>query len=756
VTSGKQFVQNTELVSETMNEDKKAGARDLSVNPIPVEAARVINVSNRLPVQLGEVIKRSSGGLVSALDAVAEDRSLAWIGWPGAAVPEDEQAEIRNRLWGDFRCQPVFLTDEEIRGYYDGFSNSSVWPLFHYMATYSEYDERWFEAYVKVNQKFAEEILNCASKEQPVWIHDYHLMLVPEMVRRARPDLKIGFFLHTPFPSYELFRCHPYREQLLEGLLGADLIGFHTFGYLRHFRSSLLRLLGVESELDRMNHKGRETRLGVFPIGINWRGFEAARASSEYREFLGDYEQLYANRKLVLSVERMDYTKGIPRKLQAIETFLELNPERRNSTTFMIIAVPSRGGVERYQDLQDEVEKTVGHINGRFATVENTPIHFIHNNIPMSQLTALYAVADVALVTPLVDGMNLVAKEFLACQDDRHAGVLILSEFAGAAQELFNATLVNPYSTMEVANAIREALETPADVRRERVFDMTEWVRRKDSVDWAKSFLAELTREVKPNDATSPSLPITRTTLAPLAGSVAGTRRALFLDYDGTLTPIVRDPAMALPSQQLTALLGKLSKRPDLDVYIISGRKERFLQKHFGDYPFTLVAEHGYRVREPNEDWKIFNDKVDLSWKEQISEILHLYADSTPGTRVENKTSALVWHYRQADPEFGRWKATELLGELREAAANMPVEIRQGKKIIEIGSQQVSKGAIVSHRMERYAWALCAGDDKTDETMFELRDNRIITVKVGDGETSAGHRIGSPGDLIALLGEAIA
>ncbi len=711
---------------------------------------RVINVSNRLPIRVDQGFTKSSGGLVSALEGITGQYDLHWIGWAGHDVSTSQREEVVRRLHDEFGYVPVFLTDHEAEMYYSGFANASVWPLLHYMQTYAEYDDAWWDVYKTVNQRFADAVLADARDGDLVWVHDYHLMLVPSMLKRANATLKVGFFLHTPFPSYEIFRCHPRREALILGLLGADLIGFHTFGYLRHFRSTVLRLLGIETDIDRVIHDGLESRIGVYPIGINGPGFADMLASETFRDQLAKYDKLYHGKRLVLSVERMDYTKGIPHKIAAIERFLETHPDDRENTVFVIIAVPSRQGVDRYQELIEDVESAVGRINGQYSTVTNVPINFIHRGVPFHELCALYRRADAALVTPLMDGMNLVAKEFVACQGD-DPGVLILSEFAGAAQELFNAWMVNPYDTHKVVEAIEQALAMDREERVKMIEPMKARVIEQDSVWWAKRFIGDLDA-AKPGARQTSSVQTLNDDVAERFAP-SDQRKALFLDYDGTLAEIVTNPAKAIPTQGLHRAIAALAARKDVDVYVVSGRHHEFLDQHLGHHPVTLIAEHGYMVREPDAPWRLFNDKVDLSWKAKLLPILELYAATTPGSTVEQKTSAIVWHYRKADPEFGRWKAGELIGELMESLSNLPVELHHGKKIVEVSSQQVNKGEAMRHYLatKTYSITLAAGDDQTDENMFAFRSRDVVTVKVGTGDTAAAYRVDSPARFRELL-----
>jgi len=707
---------------------------------------KLINVSNRLPIKKeGNTYKKSSGGLVAAMSGVRDLLDFVWVGWTEASADSaEEKQKIKSDIAEQFNYRPVFLEESEINDYYHGVCNSSLWPLLHYMATYADYNENWFPAYKTANQKFAEAVLEVAEENDMVWVHDYHLFLVPAILKAAMPSLKIGFFLHTPFPSYEIFRCHPMRQALIEGLLGADLIGFHTFGYLRHFRSTILRIAGIESEINNFTWNGQKKQIGVFPIGINWTGFEKILQSDAHGNELAKYRKQFKNKKVVLSVERLDYSKGIPRKLQAIEEFLITHPEEINNTVFMFISVPSRESVDTYRELKEEIEYTVGRINGQYSTLQNVPIHFLNQSVSQNELCALYSLADVCLVTPLMDGMNLVAKEYVACQTSGK-GVLILSEFAGAAQELFNAILINPYNITEVAQAIHRALNMSEDEKDGRVEPMRSRVIEYNSVFWADSFIEAL-RESGSADSYTPQIVKKPGRDIIKQFRANNKRKALFLDYDGTLIEFERKPDAAIPTAELKSILHALSRREDISTHIVSGRKAEFLEKHLGNYNFTLIAEHGYMIKEPGKEWRLLNPAVDLSWKKQVKEVLELFLLSTPGTSIEEKTSALVWHYRKADPEFGLWKAHELLEHLTGIIANMPVEAHHGKMIIEVNSQLINKGSAVERIMHgnNFDMVLCIGDDQTDETMFRLKDKGVITVKVGKEDTEAKYRLPAP------------
>jgi len=701
---------------------------------------RVLNVANRLPVTIGSSIKKSSGGLVAALEGVSNSEfELQSIGWPGPVDPETDLPELRKTLEDDYGCIPVFLSDELVQGYYHGLSNSSLWPLLHYNRAYMNYSDSDWAAYRTVNELFAEAVLEEVREDDIVWVHDYHLFLLPELLRAAKPNLKIGFFLHTPFPSSEVIRCHPQREALIRGVLGADLIGFHTYGYLRHFRSSALQLLGLESDMTEIQVGNHTASLGIFPIGINSESFETQMESPQHSKLLSEFQQNWLGKRIVLSVERLDYSKGLLRRLEAIEAFLAGTADRDN-IVFLFVSVPTRGEVKEYQMLRESIEREVGRINGLYASVQNSPIHFIHQSIPFTELCALYAIADVGLVTPLVDGMNLVAKEYLACQDDADPGVLVLSEFAGAAQELVNAIIVNPYNKIEVANAIDQALTMSREERCERMGYMKNRVLQYNSDYWARSFIDELNQSeqllTNPRDLLSDEKIITKTL-------TEGGSTAFFLDYDGTLRDFEDQPGDAFPNEELHALLQQLEQSP-VDVYIISGRSGETLKDWLGQYNFTLIAEHGNRFLAPGSDaWHSLNPDRDFSWKEAVREVFSLYEGSTPGSSIEDKESSVVWHYRLSDPIYGNWKANQLLSDMYSMLGNLPVEIHHGKRIVEASSMHVNKGRAVEYFLDRndYDAVLCAGDDQTDEAMFRLSRKNIVSIKVGEGDSQAANRV---------------
>jgi trehalose 6-phosphate synthase/phosphatase len=731
--------------------------------------ARLVVVSNRLPFSLSKVagggyaFGPSSGGLVTALGAYIERErrenglDCVWVGWPGVAVARTRQAEIREAAMRDYGSWPVFLSDEEAHDFYHGFCNKTLWPLFHYFPSYATYEASQWEAYERVNARFAEEIAGLLREGDRVWVQDYQLMLLPALLRALRPGLSIGFFLHIPFPSFEVFRLLPsrWREALLKGVLGADLIGFHTHDYTQYFLRSVYRTLGHDHHLGRIRFEDRMPRADTFPIGIDAARFlqaasdaEVGRLAAEIRHDLGP------ETRIVFSVDRLDYSKGILQRLLGFEEFLDRNAGLRGRVVFLLSVVPSREEVPQYRRMKKDLDEVVGRINGRHGNTGWMPILYQYRSLPFEELVACYRAADVALITPLRDGMNLVAKEFVACRagDD---GVLILSETAGAARDLGEAILVNPNHKEEIAEALREALSMEPAEQERRMRPMRERMGRYDAAWWARSFLDGLeasSRAAAERVRAQAFGPQTRAALRTRFAEAP--RRLLLLDYDGTLVPFAPIPRLAAPDEDLRRLLGELASDPRNDVVIISGRDRGTLEAWLGDLPLRLVAEHGAWLRAPGEAWRLLKP-VGAEWKDTLRPLLEMYVGRLPGSLLEEKDLSLAWHYRRADPELGLARAKELVDDVVQYTANFDVQVLEGKKVVEIRNAGIHKGAAALHYVEtlRPDIILAVGDDQTDEDVFQALPAEAVTVRVGEVFSRARYRLRDFREVRALLGE---
>src|SRR4051794_1604136 len=459
-------------------------------------------VANRLPVDQERLPdgtttwKRSPGGLVTALEPLLRRRRGAWVGWPGVIDSDEEPIEQE-----ELRLQPVRLSADEFADYYEGFSNATLWPLYHDVIVKPMYHREWWDRYVDVNRRFAEAASRAAARGGTVWVQDYQLQLVPKMLRELRPDLTIGFFLHIPFPPIELFMQLPWRTEIIEGLLGADLVGFHLAGGAQNFLILARRLLdantsrglvGVRSRFGEVQLGSRTVQVGAFPISIDSTALDQTARDRNIRRRAREIRSELGNpRKVLLGVDRLDYTKGIDVRLKALDELLEEGRAKRDDTVLIQLATPSRERVESYQILRNDIERQVGHINGEYAEVGHPVVHYLHRPVPRDELVAYFVASDVMLVTPLRDGMNLVAKEYVACRSDL-GGALVLSEFTGAAAELRQAYLVNPHDLEGVKDAIEAALNQSEEEGRRRMRAMRRQVLAHDVDRWARSFLDAL------------------------------------------------------------------------------------------------------------------------------------------------------------------------------------------------------------------------------------------------------------------------
>lgn len=706
--------------------------------------SRLLIVSNRLPIsvqmQEGEFsYVPSAGGLATGLKSLHEEGDTLWLGWPGYTfTPEEDTSEVTQKLQSD-NMYPVYITAEDYEDFYEGFSNKTIWPLFHYFQQFTNYNTKYWEVYKKVNQQFCDELLKIVEPGDRIWVHDYQLMLLPQMIREQQPDATIGFFLHIPYPSYEVFRTLPWRKEILLGMLGSDFIAFHTYDYVRHFLSGVSRILGLEHSLGRIRLNDRIIEVDSMPMGIDYKKFENAVREPETISEVVKFSQQFGQQKLILSIDRLDYTKGILQRLEAFEQFLTKYPEYHNKVSLIVVLVPSRAGVDQYQALKVQIDEIVGRVNGGHNTVDWRPIHYFYRALDFNTLSALYYLAEIALVTPFRDGMNLVAKEYLASKIDKK-GVLILSEMAGAAKELSGAVMVNPNDVTSIVDAIYTALNMPVEEQKQRNEAMQEVLSYHTVGHWAQKFIDHL------DETRQKVLKLREKYFSPaiekqIQTSYSSARnRLLLLDYDGTLVNFKGDPLQAVPNENLLHLIEQLAADPHNTVVIISGRNRDFLEKWFGKLPIKLIAEHG--VWRKDQQW-VKSVELDDTWKAEIKQLLDIFVDRTMGSFVEHKDYSLAWHYRKCDSELGNIRSRELMARLAKIVALHQLQILEGSKVIEVKNQSINKGKAIIDLIEKvtYDFILAIGDDHTDEDIFKTLDKESYTLKVGYKETAARFHI---------------
>ncbi len=721
---------------------------------------RLFLVSNRIPVQIRKSgnefhIDPSEELTKSGLQSFYKNYQTRWVGLTGLDDQNLDRREMQNleRKLVDHRSIPIFPDPEDYSQYQHGFSRNTLWPLFHYFTQSVIYDDQTWKAYERINRLYAEKLLQIIDEDDIIWIHDYHLMLLPGLIKEKMPDVSIGIFIHIPFPSFEIFRLLPWRVEIMEGLLGADLVGFHTYDYVRHFLSCVRRLLGYETIFNRITVGERTLKVDAFPKGIHIDKFKEAsqrfrgeqrKNKSEIEKAIESYMVPGKTEKIILSIDKIDYSKGIPYRLKAYELFLQEYPEYLEKVTLILLAVRSGETGQVYHQLNSEVDELVGRINGNFGTITWMPIRYLNQEFTLDELIDVYARSDIALITPLRDGMNMVAKEFVASRFNGK-GVLILSEMTGASKEMHEALIVNPNNLGEIVNAIRDAIQMPDEEQKRRNKVMQERLERYTVERWANAFIDSLENVIESQRSS-----LTRKISANRMKSITNqykeaNERILFLDYDGTLSGFKKNPEDAKPDEELYDILTRLSEDHKNTIAIISGRDKETLGRWFStEWNIHFIAEHGVWLREPGGDWHMI-EQIDNKWKESVLPLLEYYVDQTPRSFIEHKNFSLVWHYRKADPDLGIQRAWELKDELRTLTSNLNLEIMDGDKVLEIKYSGINKGRAALQKMGEtdYDFIFAVGDDWTDEYTFESMPEKAHTVKVGAKRTHAAYYIES-------------
>jgi trehalose 6-phosphate synthase/phosphatase len=720
---------------------------------------RILTASNRLPfvvatdgkdLCLKEATEGVAAGINTYLQRSLDNVEFLWFGAPARKLPEHEKLD---QFVAKSHFVPVYLKDEVLQ-YSERFCNKTIWPLFHYFPAQTSYDLRQWQNYLKMNESFSNAMQPRLKTGDTIWIQDYHLMKLPQMLRKIVPaNTRIGLFLNIPFPAYEVFRQLPsaWSSHILSGLLACDLIGFQTEGYAQSFIRCVNRLMSLQSKEDRICFPRRSVQIASFPAGIDFEKFYNSSLQSNVMTELEILNKNCRNIKVILSVDRLDYSKGILNRLLAYEKFLKTNSHWHKKVTFLLVIAPSRLKDEYYLSIKKKIDETVGRINGEFGTFRWNPIVYQHKFMPFEKLAALYNYSDVMMVTPLREGMNLLAKEYVASKRSK-VGVLILSEMAGAAKELVEAITVNPNDIDAIVNSISSALSQPLPEQAERIERMQKHLKDKDVIHWADNFLNTLINT--PGDAQINT--VNQTFVFPRAEILnqfqTASERLLFLDYDGTLISFFKRPEEAIPGERLKRILHLLGGDPFTDVVIISGRTKTIIERWFSNYPVNFIAEHGIWLKKINRSWEMLG-QFSTKWKTGITAFLSRYLPELPGSFIEEKDYSIVFHYRTADPQ----KASNILPEIKEALEALlhksRLEIIEGNKVLEIRYSEANKANAITRFINDKQWPfiIAFGDDRTDEDMFEQLPGHSITVKVGPGMTSAKYRLESPENVLDFL-----
>ncbi len=729
---------------------------------------RQIIVSNRAPVNIVKEngrfrFEESSGGLASGLRAYTErmkktnsETEIIWIGWPGIALKGiGEQKKIGKEILKKSGVHSVFLSEELMENFYQGFCNKTIWPLFHYFPAYTVYEKQYWEHYVSVNEIFAKAVLEIAKEDDTIWVHDYHLMLLPALLRKKLPGASIGFFLHIPFPSFEMFRLLPseWRKEILQGLYGSDLIGFHTHDYRTYFLRSTLRILGLTNHMGEVSYNNRHVKVDSFPMGIDYSKYHGAASTKKVQKEKIKLRQNNLSRKLILSIDRQDYSKGILNRLEGYGHFLKNNSHWKQKVTMMMVIVPSRIGVEDYQAIKKRIDELVGRINGEFGTLDWQPILYQYRSLSFEELIALYNVSDVALVTPLRDGMNLIAKEYVASRTD-NTGVLILSEMAGSADELAESIIINPNNIEEISSSMLRALEMNEHEQQFHLQSMQQRIKEYDIFKWADDFLSALSGIKKKQERLKANIlnPSFRKKI--ISEFKRASTSIIFLDYDGTLVPYASHPDLAVPGKQLLDLISELSNKPHVKVIIISGRERKALDKWFGKLNVSLAAEHGIFIRQTGKKWRLLKP-VRKNWKKRIKPIMQRYAAKLPGAFVEEKEFTLAFHYRKCNIALADLRIIELMSHLESFTSNMDIIMVNGEKVLEMRNAGIDKGVAAMHWLSKITdkapFILAIGDGLTDEDLFRVMPARAYSIKVSEQSSYALFNFNSTQQVFDLL-----
>ncbi|KAG6000588.1 hypothetical protein E4U54_001365 [Claviceps lovelessii] len=760
--------------------------------------------SSDLPAEpCSQTIKNSTVGTssINALSAPIPVDAKSRLPTPppvdGLWLPKEEQQKLEHTLSHSktIRTVPVWLSDEaedsdegimlKDQSRWRRYAHHDLYTLFHYKQhepTDGRKERVQWADYYRMNQKFANKIIEIYKPGDIVIVHDFYLMLLPSMLRQRNPNMYISFFFHSPFPSSEFLRCLPRRKEVLEGVLGANLVGFQSYSYSRHFLSCCTRILGFPSDTLGIDAYGARVQVGVFPIGIDVAKVERHAWASSVDEKYKALKKLYAGKKIIVGRDRLDTVRGVAQKLQAFERFLELYPEWREKVVLIQVTSPTTVEADRDGDetkIATRVNELVMKINGDYGSLGFSPVQHYPQYLTQDEYFALLRAGDIGLITSVRDGMNTTSLEYVVCQKDG-SGPLILSEFSGTAGSLSDAIHINPWDLSGIAEKINGALTMPDDERKRMQDRLYNHVTTHNVQTWINKFIRKVCSVLGESNTSNATPLLDRAVL--LSNYRSAGKRLLMFDYDGTLTPIVREPSAAIPSKRIIQSLTRLAEDPKNSVWIISGRDQDFLKQHLGHIAqLGFSAEHGSFMRDPgSEDWINLAEKFDMGWQAEVMDVFQKYTDKVSGSFIERKRCALTWHYRLADPEQGIHMARECHKELEATVATKwDIEVMPGKANVEVRPTFINKGEIAKRLVARYhnpggvateldpnpgrvEFALCMGDDFTDEDMFRslngatgevLHADHVFTVTVGASTkvTLAKWHVLEPEDVIECV-----
>ncbi|OMO65436.1 Glycosyl transferase, family 20 [Corchorus olitorius] len=803
------------VISELDDDQANSVTSDV---PSSVIQDRIIIVANQLPVKAkrrpdnkGWSFSWDDDSLLLQLkDGLPEEMEVLYVGSLKVDVDPNEQDDVSQLLLDRFKCVPAFLPPDILTKFYHGFCKQHLWPLFHYMLPFSanhggRFDRSLWEAYVAANKIFSQRVIEVINPEDDfVWIHDYHLMVLPTFLRRRFNRLRMGFFLHSPFPSSEIYRTLPVREEILKALLNSDLIGFHTFDYARHFLSCCSRMLGLEYQSKRgyigLEYYGRTIGIKIMPVGIHMAQIESVLRLADKEWRVGELKQQFEGKTVLLGVDDMDVFKGINLKLLAMEQMLKQHPKWQGRAVLVQITNPARGRGKDLEEIQAEIQASCKRINETFGQPGYEPIVFIDRPVSLSERVAYYTVAECVVVTAVRDGMNLTPYEYIVCRQgvsesessSESSGpkksMLVVSEFIGCSPSLSGAIRVNPWNIESTAEAMNEAISMADAEKQLRHEKHYRYVSSHDVAFWSRSFFQDMERTCKDHfrrrcwgiglsfgfrvvalDPNFRKLSIDHIVSVYLRSK----NRAILLDYDGTVMP--QTSHNKTPSSEVISIINILSSDIRNTVFVVSGRGKESLGKWFSPCKkLGIAAEHGYHVRwSTDEEWETCGQTSEFGWKEIAEPVMKLYTEATDGSNIEYKESALVWHHRDADPGFGSSQAKEMLDHLESVLANEPVSVKSGQYIVEVKPQGVSKGVVaekifttMAEKGKQADFVLCIGDDRSDEEMFEIissaissgilsSNTSVFACTVGQKPSKAKYYLDDPAEVVSML-EALA